>query len=81
MYDDNAMYPPPPPPPPPDWEPRRAARLGGFGKVVLAGSLLAGAGIGGFVIAQAARSTSPRNSRPCISRVPLRPVTDRGPTS
>jgi len=56
MYDDSALFPPPPPPP----EPPRSTRpvLGGVGKALLAGSLLIGAGVGGFVIAQAASAPS-----------------------
>ena len=56
MYDDSALYPPPPPPPPEPTQSRPV--LGGVGKVLLATGLLFGAGVGGFVIAQAASAPS-----------------------
>src|SRR5438270_1202210 len=57
LDDDGSLYPPPPPPPDPPHG--SGPVLGGAAKLVLAVSLIAGAGVGGFVIAQAATASSP----------------------
>src|SRR5438105_4606241 len=57
MHDDMFPYgPPPPPPPAPVVSSRRT--LGSLGKVLISAGLLAGAGVGGFAIAQAASAPS-----------------------
>ncbi|TME46952.1 MAG: hypothetical protein E6I55_06690 [Chloroflexi bacterium] len=73
MADDTYVYTPPPdppdsaPPPPPLDPPVDAPRrLGGLGRtravILLAGGLILGGGIGGYVIASAATTPSPSAS-------------------
>jgi len=58
MHDDLFPFGPPPPPPPPEVTAGSRRAIGNLSKVLISVGLLAGAGVGGFAIAQAASAPS-----------------------